>query len=279
MSFGKKKTESVKFDQSNVSMLASQALAERRSSLVQLAFRVRGETPLLMNRWSNKAIGMMVGAMAGQKPPKEAKDLQEQFEGSHYRNEKGEPVIPCRILKASIIEGAIDTDGVTSKAELKRGLRVMGYTSPIRSKTPIEMDCRIVKVGMGKPDMRARSTIAAGYHFDVVLQFNTGLTPDKVVAAFEGAGNAIGICEFRPAKGGDFGTFSIEVLDQKEIPRILKECSSPEEEYKIPPEYLRAFKGAKAPTDMGRKALAVMGHVNGDAKKGKKAPVHANGVS
>lgn len=267
MAFGKKKSATMKFDQSNVSMLASDALAKKRTTLVRLPIRVVGDTPLLMHRWTQKAILQMVGKMVGQDQPRTSKDMTEEYEASWYRNEKGELAMPCRILKASIMNGAIMTQGVTSKAELKRGLRVLGYTAPIRIKRggEMRMDQRIAK-NNGSPDMRSRALIPAGYHFDVVLQFATDLTPDKVTAALEGAGSSIGLCDWRPEKGGDYGTFSVKVLDNSHIERILEECSSPEEEYVIPPEFLRAF----APTtDVGKKVQAVVGKVNGESKRGR----------
>lgn len=271
MAFGKKKAVATEvFDQSNVSMLASKRLAENRASIVQVAFRLTGETPLLMNRWSQKAINQMVGKMVGQPVPRPPKDLTEEYENSYYRNEKGEVALPCRIIKASIVDGAITTNGVTTKAELKRGLRVVGYTTPLRlNGGKMQMDCRIAS-NNGTPDMRSRAVIPAGYHFDIVLQFPTSITPDKVVSALEGAGIAIGLCEWRPDKGGEYGTFGVEVLADKEIPRILKECTSPEEEYKIPPEYLRAFRGATSPSIPTRKAMAVVEKVNGDSASAKK---------
>jgi hypothetical protein len=116
----------------------------------------------------------------------------------------------------------------------------------------------------------------------VVLQFPTTLTPDKVIAAVEGAGSSVGICDWRPAKGGEYGTFSIDILPNAEIQRILRACSSPEDEYKIPPEFLRAFKGAPPvpKTDTDRKVLAVIDKVNGDASQVRKrrAP-HVNGAN
>lgn len=270
MAFGKKVQSVGHFDQSNVSTLASAALAERRSMLVRLAFRAVGETPLLMNRWSQKAIMQMLGKMVGQPQPRDPKDLTSEFENSYYRNEREEIAIPCRIIKACIVNGAIMTNGVCSKAELKRGLRVMGYTAPLKGKNlKPQMDCRIV-LNNGTPDVRSRAVIAAGYTFDFVVQFPVTLTPDKIVAALEGAGSAIGLCDWRPENGGDYGTFGVEVLPDSKIDEILEACSSPEVEYKIPQEFLRPFKGAPMPTsDSARKALAVMAKVNGDAKTKK----------
>lgn len=273
MAFARKKTDAATFSQSNASMLATEALRKNQASIVRVAFRVTGETPLLMNRWSNKAINQMVGKMVGLPVPRGPKDLTGEFENSYYRNLEGQLAMPCRIVKAAIVEGAIATGGVTSKAELKRGLRVLGYTSPIKLKTgtKVEIDCRIAQ-NNGTPDMRSRAVIPAGYSFDVVLQFPTILTPDKVTAAFQGAGFSIGLCDWRPEKGGDFGAFNIEALQDSEQARILKACSIPEEEYHIPPEFMRPFHGSVLPTsDMTRKAIAVATKVNSDAK--------ANGVA
>jgi hypothetical protein len=268
MGFGKKAKSSEKLDQATVAMKASEALKKRRSIGVRLAVRVTGTAPLMMHRWTTKAITQMVGKAAGQEQPKTPKDLTAEYEQSHFRNEKGVLAMPMRIVKASIIDGAIVTDGAVSKADLKRTLRVVGHTSPIRTKSPLEMDCRIAS-NNGSPDMRARAVVPTGYHFDVVLQFTSPLTPDKVVAAFEGAGSCIGLCEMRPEKGGEYGTFSIDILPNEEIARILKENAVPEEHYVIPPEFLRSFVMGEIKSDAVRKALAVAGHVNGQSK-GKK---------
>lgn len=266
MAFGKKKS-TVKFDQSNVSLLASEALAKSRANIVLLAFRVTGETPLLMHRWGQKAIMQMVGKMVGLDQPRDPKDLTGEYEASYYRNTRKQVCVPCRIVKAAIIEGAISTGGVTSKAELKRGLRVLGYTAPLRMDGgPMRMDCRIAS-NNGSPDMRARALVPEGWSFDVVLQFSTVLSPDKVVAAFEGAGATIGLCDNRPERGGDYGTFRISLLSDKDIQRIEKENAIPEEEYVIPPEFLRPFKiAADSTSDTTRKAMAVAKKVNGDAR-------------
>jgi hypothetical protein len=268
MAFGKKAESSEKLDQATVAMKASEALKKRRAIGVQLAVRVVGTSPLLMHRWTTKAIIQMVGKAVGQTQPRGPKDLTEEYEQSYHRNEKGKVAMPCRIVKAAIIDGAIATEGAVTKADLKRSLRVVGYTAPIVTKQAMEMDCRIAS-NNGSPDMRARAVVPAGYYFDIVVQFNSPLTPDKVVAALEGAGSCIGLCEMRPEKGGEYGTFTIEILDNDQITRILKENSVPEEEYKIPPEFLRAFSLGEVKSDVAAKAMAVASHVNGQAK-GKK---------
>lgn len=273
MGFGKKAAEApVNYSQANVSELAAEALRKMRSTRVRLPLRVTLATPLLMQRWTSKAVRKMLGNMVGMPQPKEDKDLTKDFDESWYRNELGEPVMPCRIVKACIIEGAISTGKVVTKADLKRGLRVLGYTAPLKGGDK-KMDVKIVRNATGGPDVRSRAMFPVGTTFDVVLEFGAPLTPDRVIAAVEAGGATIGLCEWRPEKGGDLGTFDIEPLpsDEKTIQRILKACSSPEDEFVLPPEMLRAFNAIPEEQlkDSGRKVKALIEH-QATQRNGKK---------
>lgn len=269
MGFGKKKAvETTSVDQTSVPMLAAKALAKNRNSRVRMALRLHGETPILMHRWSQKAILQMLGKMVGQVQVRDAKDLTKEYEASYFRNEKQEIVIPCRVLKAAIVNGAITTQGVTTKAELKRDLRVLGYTTPITlpAGQRVEMDVRPVS-NNGTPDIRARALVPEGWTADIVLEFPTTLSIDKIISAVDGAGASIGICDWRPDKGGDFGTFTVTTLENEEISRILIACASPEEMYVIPPEFMHAHNAAA--TDQDKKVAALVDKVNGDAAGAK----------
>lgn len=266
MGFGKKTEAPMNYSQANVSELAAEALRKMRSTRVRLPLRITFATPCLEQRWTSKAVRKMLGNMVGMPQPKEDKDLTKDFEESWYRNERGEPVMPCRIVKACIVEGAISTGKVVTKADLKRGLRVLGYTSPLilPKGQDKKMDVKIVRNATGGPDVRSRAMFPVGTTFDVVLEFGAPLTPDRVIAAVEAGGATIGLCEWRPEKGGDLGTFDIEPLpsDEKTIQKILKACSSPEDEFILPPEMLRAFNAIPEAQlkDGGRKVKALIEH-------------------
>lgn len=287
MAFGKKKTVSAtNVDQNNVALLATQALATLRATRVRLVVRLVLD-PVLMNRWTSKAIVMMLGKMCGKELPRPPKDLTEEFKDSWYRNEKGEVALPCRLIKAAIVEGAISTGKVVSKAELKRELRVCGFTSPIYDRNgkklmvdELQMDVRPARNASGGPDLRSRAIVPAGSYVDIVLDFPPTLSPDKVMAAVDGAGGTIGFCDWRPERGGEFGTFSIDTdritNDKKEIEKVLRDCSTPEEQFVIPQDLLRAFNAATRDImpDPVRKAMSVAAGVdeqhsskNGKAKK------------
>jgi len=273
MAFGKKKnTSAVNVDQSNAALLATQALATMRSTRILLAVRLVLDD-VLMNRWTNKAIEMMLGKMVGLEMPRPPKDLTKEFEASWYRNAKGEPALPCRLIKATIVEGAISTGKVVSKAELKRELRVRGFTAPIYgangkklTQADLTMDVRPARNASGGPDLRSRAIVPAGSYIDVVLDFPPTLTPDKVMAALDGAASTIGLCDWRPEKGGEFGTFTIDTdrvsSDPKTVTRIIQDCLVPEEKFVIPDTLLRAFRAIPAErlagaSDPLKKAMAV----------------------
>jgi hypothetical protein len=273
MGFPKKKTTPAAiFTQENVATLAAEALRKSREMRVRLALRLTAETPILVQRWTSKAVRKMLGAMVGMPVPKEPKDLTSDYEESWYRNEDGKPVIPCRVIKAAIVEGAIATGGVVTKADLKRGLRVLGYTTPLLNAEK-SMDIKIVRNSTGGPDVRARASFEAGCYMDVVLEFGLPLTPDMVISAVDAAGCCIGLCEWRPERGGDLGTFKVEVLPSNDatINKILKSCSSPEDEFVLPPEMLKAFQNIPTErlNDGGRKVRALIEHQ--DSTRGRKA--------
>lgn len=273
MAFGRpKKTASTEVTQDNVFMLASQALAQQRSTRIRLPLRMTFTAPILMHRWTDKAVMQMLGKMVGAEIPRPKKDLTNEFDASWYRNMRGVPALPCRIIKAAIVDGAIETGGVVTKASLKRTLRVVGWTAPLKLKGELQMDVRIAS-NSGTPDLRSRAVAPAGSTCDIVLEFSPTLTPDKVMAATQSAGQCIGVCDWRPDKGGDYGTFEIEALPIKDVARIVKECELPEDEFKIPPELLRAFNAVPEEKlgDTARKARAVANHVNGSNSRAASA--------
>jgi hypothetical protein len=268
MAFGSKKVAATGIDQSNVIKLASEALAARRATRVMLPVRLTCETPILLHRWTEKAVRQMLGKMTGLDMPREPKDLTKEFDESWYRNIEGEPVVPCRVIKACIIEGAISTGKLVSKAELKREMRVRGYTAPLKMKggkvkDHLTMDVRIAANQGGSPDIRSRALVPAGAWCDVVLDFPKTLSPDKVIAALAAAGETIGLCDWRPERGGEFGVFSVDLLKEGDIERILKENTVPEDEFKIPPELLRAFNAIPTEKlkDSGKKVKALLENV------------------
>jgi hypothetical protein len=256
MGFGRKKqTTPTNVNQTNVAFLATESLSRQRAIRLLLVVRIVLTSPMLMHRWTQKAVVQMLSKMTGLSLPRAKKDLTNEYEASWYRNVDGNLALPCRIIKAAIVEGAIGTGGVVSKAQLNRELRVRGYTTPIAlpkgknismdvaQACGVKMDVAIAS-NNGTPDLRARALVPSGAWFEVVLDFPPTLTPDMVMSALTSAGDYIGLCDNRPERGGEYGTFEVPGnyirSDAVNIRRVLAACSKPEEKFEIPPELLRA---------------------------------------
>jgi hypothetical protein len=248
-------------------------MEEQRGEVSMMALRCVGTSPLLVHQWGKKSVIEMLAKMTGHDLTRLPKDLKEDYEESSYKNERGEHVMPCRIIKKVGVAGAISAGGAISKAALNRGLRIMGHTAPIKNSKP-QMDVRITRTsGMNKtPDVRARALYPDGWTIDFVVRFYPKMiAPQKIVHVFRLAGEDIGFCEMRLEKGFSYGAFEVESVPEARIPAILKECASLERLFQIPDALLRAA-GASG-NAAARKAAAVVRGVNGAAAR------HASSVS
>ena len=241
MAFAKKAVQS--FDPTKVTYLALEALKRSQQTRAQLPIRATLETPMLMHRWSAKAFLQMLGGMVGIPEDKGLLDLTEKYENSYYRSTEGKLVVPCRLIKAVIEKGATGQVSVTG-AEIRRMLRVVGWTSPIvlpRGKE-VTMQVDIGRTSSGTPLPISRANIPEGSTFDFVLDFPCVLHPDKVMTALTNGFSVIGIGDWRPDKGGIYGTARVEVIEERAaIAKIVKACEVHEDQFQIPPQYLQAY--------------------------------------
>jgi hypothetical protein len=215
---------------------------EQRGENVLLPARLVGLTPLLQHAWGQKALIQLIGTMTGWDMPQANKDLMQEYEEAFYRNTKGEAVIPCRIIKRCILDGALATKKAVFKTDLGKYLRVEGLTAPIEGEA--RMDIRPASVGgrNRSVDIRARPVFDE-WAVEVILRFNPNNIPvDKVLLALQSAGDAIGLCEWRPSakQPGEYGCFSVENVEVKQLSEIMARNKWPEKTPTIPEAFLRA---------------------------------------
>ncbi len=127
-------------------------------------------------------------------------------------------VIPTTNIKSSIVEGAkLHRLG----AAFNRCVLILADTVAIKHsgpaskdkmwETPSCVDCRSVKVPTGRV-MRYRPRLN-DWSLQVEIVYDEKMVERaQIVAAAENAGKYIGIGDYRPAKGGPFGRFDVEVL-------------------------------------------------------------------
>jgi hypothetical protein len=96
-----------------------------------------------------------------------------------------------------------------TKVVLRGAVFVAGELLPLRF-TTCQMRQDMVRVGMGTADVRHRAEYL-GWEVDIVVKhIENVLTSSQVVNMLEIAGQAIGLCEWRPQKNGSHGMFTVK---------------------------------------------------------------------
>lgn len=174
---------------------------------------IEGISPLIMHQWSEKSREEMRQKHAGKKTrSREVRDVTEECQAALYVDAEGRPAIPLLALKAALISAAHKDIGV-EKTLIRKGLFIVDPAPPggmIPIKTPgyIERE-DTVRVGMGSTDLRYRPQFDT-WQATFQIEYDADLLQvADILNLVNRAGFGVGICEWRPEKGGDFGRFRV----------------------------------------------------------------------
>lgn len=188
-----------------------------RPNLMVSQFKVKGLSPLISHKWSEKAKKEMRDKQTKKKlAPKQAKDPKAEFESSlyllsHGTHPKGPYGFPAVAFKAAAVRAAKQVDGMNMTDA--RGLFYIepddGDLVKIHSPEPPVMREDMVRLNGKSADIRYRGAfidwsvlLNVRYNADVISQ-------EQLLNLFELAGFSCGIGEWRMEKGGTFGTFTL----------------------------------------------------------------------
>lgn len=192
--------------------------------------RLVGVSPLITHKWSEKAKRQIREKQQEGKKTK-ARDLrepeQEAKDATYWCDEERTiPGVPAVAIKAAVIEAAHNDLGFP-KTLLRKSMFIypMGreviipLESTNGSKSPKskavnapEGECTedVVRVGQGSTDLRYRP-----YFFDWAITTQWEVDADllqvqDLITLLDRAGFGVGICEWRPEKGGEYGRFLVD---------------------------------------------------------------------
>lgn len=203
---------------------ASEGIVLERVGLETFQIPIVGVTPLIMHKWSEKALQMMRDKQSGKKSRKklDPKDPAEEAEAATYRLEDGSPGMPATAFKAAIVGAARLFDGLTL-VETKQLIFVEGegpdqlvkidgeYT--IREDTP--------RIGQGTTDLRYRPCFPDWTAELRVSFLPSKIDPESVINLVDAAGLG-GVGEWRPSAPKSLtGTFGRFQTDPDKISKIL----------------------------------------------------------
>ena len=185
----------------------------QKVEIAMVKFRVRGITPLIVSRFSEKAKQMMLEKqMKKASAGKEAKNPEEQYENSLYKFADGKRTgFPAVGFKAAMVRGGKQL-GLTM-TDLRGRFHVMadeGDLVEIHGEPHMRED--MVRLATGVADIRFRGEYYAGWEAELTIQyFKNAISAEQLAQLLSIAGFSCGIGEWRPEKSnsGSFGLFEL----------------------------------------------------------------------
>lgn len=189
----------------------------------RVTFRIKGLSPLIHHKWSEKSKEMMRYKHAGKKTKsREVRDpKQEGIDATHY-TEDGKYGIFAGAVKRSIINAAHKDIGI-EKTLVRKSLFVVcddrNNVIPMDCDEPVIQE-DVVRVGQGSTDLRYRPYFYK-WAADITCEIDAEmLRVDDLLTLVDRAGFGVGLHEFRPEKSGDFGRFQIDNSRKVEVQDI-----------------------------------------------------------
>lgn len=184
-----------------------------------------GTTPMIVQRFSEKAKRQMLDAMQGRKTPKTPKDPQAEFEDAMYRFADGGTGFPVVGFKAATVGAARFYGKSVTMTTLKQALFFAGE---------VGLDGQMLARIEGEPKMRedyVRQGTGTNLRYrpeyldwrtTVTVTFVTSmLTRSSVLSLMDAGGMGVGVGEWRPQSkssiGGTFGTYRVDPSREIEV--------------------------------------------------------------
>ena len=195
----------------------------------RVSFCVVGETPLIMNRLSEKAKREFLLPSRKKNQAERASiakhDVIQEFRDSPHTLTNGPTLLamPSTAFKGALRSVAVDMPGAT-KAQLGRLSYVEGEKIAIYGIPKLHM-ATVRQAGMAKtPDVRSR-VIVPRWAAVVPIKYTVPMLNLKTInSLFQAAGLIIGVGDWRPEKGsGNFGTFRVVDEGDTEFNDIVTE--------------------------------------------------------
>lgn len=202
--------------------------------LEEIIIQIVGDSPLIVHRWDEKAIRMILNKQLGKaQQGKVAKDPAADFENSMYRFPNGDYGFPSVGFKNSAVTACTSLSGIT-KISARQSFRVIGESTPVKTvfngvemrsnlvriEGVPEMREDLVRIGMGVADIRYRAQFV-DWRCNLRVLFNKAvLSREQVVNLFNTAGFAVGVGEWRQERNGEYGAFHVELMSQEELDKV-----------------------------------------------------------
>lgn len=202
--------------------------------VLAIGLEITGTADLIQNRFSQKAVEMMLKSHMGISVQRERKIPREVLEDATVKNMDDRVCIKPSGIKLAMLSAAMQIKGL-KKTQLRTQLFVQGKSVPITFEEQ-QPGMDIVRLaGIGRtPDIRFRPYFS-GWKARIIIEYSDNLNVQTVVDLLNRAGS-VGVGEWRPEKNGEYGTFRVSrhISDPAELGEVAAECAVPIVPLRIP---------------------------------------------
>lgn len=191
-------------------VIINAAVRVLRPNIQTLEVLIKGETPLIYHKWTEKAKKMIL-AKQQKKASKgrEIRNPKKEYEDSFYYNEGGDIAFPAGSIKKAIVGAARSLDDVPMTA-IRGAIFVKGDDDGLIKVDYKKKEMRedMVRIGRGTADLRYRGQLK-DWKMRFNIEYNGNVfSAEQVMNLLETAGFSQGLGEWRPERNGDNGKFT-----------------------------------------------------------------------
>jgi hypothetical protein len=188
---------------------------------------VVGTTPLIMHRFAKKAWQELLYPSGGKNRAERAETMKhnplEEYQECFYRNRDPKAPalfhIPNGSFHGAIAAAALDIPGA-AKAKLER-LTKVGLQIDLYGKPSLFMAMVRNSDMNHTPDVRTRPAFKRWACTLSISYMMNPLTDNQILNLLSAAGEIVGVGDWRPQKGGDYGCFRVVDQNDKELKEII----------------------------------------------------------
>lgn len=180
-------------------------MEENKMSMKKIECEIVGETPILMNNPASMLDVQDTTRIKGKKY-----DQEKEAEKVAYRTIKGELYVPSSAIKGCMLNASkmMKAGKFALRPILAGGVRIEP-TEVLLGTKKYEPDLRTVVIQHQRV-VKARPKISDWkLKFNIVYNSELISDPNIIRKVLEDGGMRIGILDFRPSNGGEFGTFKV----------------------------------------------------------------------
>lgn len=177
-----------------------------------IKFNLIGDSPLIMNKWSEKAIKAMEEKQQ-QKAQKgrQKREPQKEYLASMYKYPTGGHGFPAVAFKSAAVRAAKSVGMPMTDA--RAAFHVVGDLEEqlvkIKGKPEMRKDMVTLKGG-GSTDIRYRAQFKE-WSAELIVRYNRRvISPEQIINLFNVAGFGTGVGEWRPERSGQYGAFHVD---------------------------------------------------------------------